>query len=505
VILRPLLVAALLAGPALAGDPPRIFYLCSDCDQYQMGYAEDLLSQAARARGVGVIKMGNTSEYSDYEEYRKNHPKAVGGLVPVRPVKLPYDISTFPKDEKEAAFRRKSFEEAKKVWASQLLDQLKRLDKTKPVVLHFGNHGFNLDGGKAEDASPFCMYGTVRSKSQCLTYREIGDLMEQAGLTGPKAPLVRILGDHCHGGGVHSLSQRFPNVCSASIVGFKDAQSSPETGLGSEAGLNRFGATFWRSAMLDGNGASLAGSYQAAWSLVPAGDSPGGTLSSVYYAQQIMKWDDKELPTHDRLPELSALEQNFPSLDALLVHNRIEGLRMRPEYAACPAPRSVDVAKTADLEAILNALRLEKPGNVYRQALEKAKNPSYFARGKAAVAAMNACWTEAGKKYDNADPDIQKFIDNNGNWDRKNWFRSGSAVRKENNDYAAKKIAELAGAVLDRLAACLKTNEPVARDYLNAVETLTTLERLQSFAKKATPAQKDAFRKKVECESSPLL
>jgi hypothetical protein len=513
-----LLVRAILAFgfffsfAAFSADPPRIFYLCSQCDQYQMAYTEDFLTQAAKKDHVGIIKMGDASEYGDYADYVKNHPKSgAGGLIPIVPMNFGYDPMSYPKKGEEEA-RYKMFRDAKAKWADQLFQQFKRLDKTKPLVLHFGNHGVNENGGSADSASPFCMSSHISSMSSCLSYGEIGDLMAKAGLTGPGAPPVRIIGDHCFGGGVHSLAMRFPNVCSASGVSPSESQSSPTDSYGDENSIMVFGQTFWKSVLQEGGKkTSLASSYQAAWATIPKTDSPGGTLSSVFYAQHVMKWSDKNLPTDSRLPQLSLLERSMNEAESLFVrtqnaladHHDLSSLS-KPEYS-CTQPSTSVLSAEAQLESILNALTLNSGANIYREALAKAKDPKYIAAGKAAVGAADACWTVAKSKYDAAPKKVKDFVEQNGNWAWKNVFHLQETVDRENAGYERSQEEVLANQVLKTLRTCVTQKQPAARDYLTTLQTLDTLQKLAGFAQKATSVQKASFKKKVECESAPLL
>jgi hypothetical protein len=507
------LIALTGANGASAGGSPRILYLCDNCDQYQMAYTEDFLTQSAKKEGVGVIKLGTASKYAGYDAYLKSHPgSGAGGLTRLNSVKIPYNTSTFPKDEKEAAERRKQFAASKKAWADQLLTQFKRLDKTKPLVLHFGNHGINPDGKSAGSSSAFCMASSITSISQCLTYDEIGVMLTDAGLTGQNAPPIRIIGDHCFGGGVHALSMKFPNICSASSVSFKQAQSSPNMEVGSENGIYTFGQNFWKTVLQEGgSGTSLANSYQVAWSAVPKDDSPGGTLSSIFYAQQLMKWPEEVLPTHERLPSLTGMEKSINAVNSLYMRtqsdlNEGRGYESfgKPEYV-CRMPGQEISKSIAQLEGLLKTLTLDSGANIYREAVNRAKDSKFHTNGKAAVAAINGCWSDAKSKYDSAPQKVKDFIDRNGNWAWKNVLRSGKKVRDENRDFRRNQEMELANQVLKNLEKCLHERQPPAREYLTSLQTLNTLENLSTFAGKASPAQKSNFRKKVECESAPLL
>jgi hypothetical protein len=510
-------LAALFASiglPAVAGDPPRIFYLCDNCNQYQMAYTEDVLTQTAKKDGIGVIKLGDgSSEYSDYHKYVKTHPgSGAGGLTPLKPVKLDFNTSTYPKDDKEAAERRKQFAAAKKVWASQILEQFKKLDHTKPLVLHFGNHGINPDSKDPKNSSSLCMYTSISSISQCLTYGEIGDLLTEAGLTGPKAPPIRIIGDHCFGGGVHSLSMKFPNICSASNVSFKTPQWSPESEYGSESSINVFGQTFWKTALQVGaHNTSLASSFESAWATVPKADNPGGTLSSIFYAQSIMKWDENALPTHNRLPALESMERSLNDAQALYANTHVAmenhqtyGDFQKPNYV-CSREGIATVPQATDLEALLKTLTLDSGANIYREAVAKLKNPTFEANGKKSLDALNGCWAAAKTRYDAVDPQVKEFIDKNGNWAWKNFFTSSETVNSRNSQLIRSKDEELANQVLKTLETCVNRKQPAARDYLGVIQTVDMLRHLAGFANAASPTQMANFRKKVECESSPLL
>jgi hypothetical protein len=407
-----------------------------------MAYAEDALTQAANKNKIGVIKLGNVSQFSKFGDYLSRHPGSEAGkLIPLKSVKFGYDTNTYPKNSREAAERRKLFKEAKREWTKQILDQFKRLDKTKPLVLHFGNHGFNPGGKSAEESSPMCMYSSVSSASQCLTYREIGDLLTEAGLTGPNAPPIRLIGDHCYSGGIHSISMRFPNVCSASNVSYKTTQSSSNESFGAEDAINTFGQTFWSTVSQNGaSNISLAESFQSAWSVVPKANEPGGTLSSVFYAQQIMGWNDRQLPTESRLPDLAAMEKNLNAAEDIYstAQLALEGRYgidpfVKPQaacYALAPKPLT-----PPHWESILRSLILDSGINVYREAVVQAKNPQFYVKGKRGLENLNQCWKTAEKEYQSAEPAVQEYIEKNGNWAWKNIFRSKSTIAADNSKF----------------------------------------------------------------------
>jgi hypothetical protein len=493
-----------------------------------MAYTEDVLTQSAQKNGIGLIKVGNSNQYSQYAYYKKKHPNSKsGGLTSLKPAGLSYDYNSFPSSVADRSAREKEFKAKRAAWKGQFLGYLKKLDKTKPLVLYFGNHGLNANRKDPKDSSAICMFSEPSSMSQCLSYEEFGDLLVEAGLTGPKAPPLRIVGDHCYGGGVHHLAMRFSNVCSASSVGYSNVQGAgdsfildPEKAYGGEESMAPFGATFWNTVKQEGvSGTSLANSFQAAWAMIPKDEQnvekrsfhSGGTLSSVFYAQKIMGWSDDELPTDDRLPSLVALEKNLNSAKALFARTQTELENFNtldqlesPQIACKPKDREVS-HQAQKLEPLVKFLTLDQGANIYRDAVDKVKDRKFIERGKANVAALSECWNTAKAKYKNADARVKKYIDENGNWAWKNFFRSEKDVRAENKKAQLNAAETLGNQVLKDLEKCIETRQPAAREYLTTLQTLETLEKLGSFAEKATPAQKEAFRKKVECESAPLL
>jgi hypothetical protein len=497
---------------------PRVLYICSVCDQYQMASTEDQLTQAAQRAGVGVLKLGDVSEYTEYNHYKKANPGAqIGNLTPIKSVKLPYNSNTWPKNDKEASQRRQQFATAKAEWMDQITDQLKKLDKTKPLVLHMGNHGLNPgDDKKASEASFMCMYGsTAHTAGECISYAEFGQLMEKAGLTGDKAPPVRIVGDHCYGGGVHYLATKFANVCTASIVSAKTAQYSPGTTdfdgkISGTTGIDAFGATFWRNVKQKGSQANLADSYNSAWSTVPVGDEPGGTLSSIYYVQQVMGLSDKDLPTEQRLPALGQLERSFLEVDRLYYegqynYSKYKGIDSyrKPEYSCNMAAPSV-MQQLVNLGKISNSLGLANSNNIYSQALVRAKDPKFMKSAQQNKAELEKCYKVAQNIYDKSTAEVKAYIEKS-KWSAEFFWKFESSVDRTKAQFRRTKEREMAGKVLTDLKSCVEKKSVGVREYLNTITTLNRLEQLEAFSKKATTAQKAEFRKKVACESGSLF
>jgi hypothetical protein len=400
---------------------------------------------------------------------------------------------------------------------NQTLENLKKLDKTKPIVLHMGNHGLNPgDNLRPQDATFMCFYGVVAySQSECLTYEEFGQLMEKAGLTGSQAPPVRIIGDHCYGGGVHYLSTKFSNVCSASIVGYKDSQYSPGTSiiegnLIGHSGINAFGTTFWRNVKQRGKQASLAEAYNSAWATVPTDDKPGGTLSSIFYMQKVMGLSDENLPTSKRLESLARLERNYLGVNGLYHnaqddYNKYRGIESysKPKFT-CEIPAAPEARQIDQFKKISEKLNLSQTSNIYQQALEKAQNKNFMKTAQKNKAALDGCYKTAQKSYDKLTAEAKIYMEKS-RWSKEFLFKFGDSIDDKKAAFVRGKEKEMAGQVLIDLRSCVEKNSIGVQEYLNTLTNLDRLSQLEAFSKKATPAQKAEFKRKVECESSSLF
>jgi len=490
-------------------NAPRIFYFCGQCDQAQMAGTEGEINAAAKQSGTSVLKLGDG--YGDYSNWAASHPEdGPYGLTEMKP--LFESEETKPKTPKD-------IEAARQKWMGQIYDQLVKMDKTRPIVLHMGNHGENLHGGDPAGGTFRC-YNYDQYTPICITYKDLGDMMEKAGLTKPNSPPVRVIGDHCFGGSAHYLSTRFPNVCSASVVSSKTAQNSTASPKYSEGQLN-FGSAFWRAEVQhegsDHSKISMADAFNSAWSTVPSSKddakfAPGGMLSSTYYVNQVLGIKDESKGEELKLTDLSKLEKSIYELNDIMFSNQEKkkgtstgGDYVKSKPSACltiPPPADPNFIKNC--QRILVKLGLASGMNSYKEALDKMNDPVWANAKKQNLVNLKNCWANAQSSYDHTSADQKAYLEKS-RWSEEFFWDVGKTIDQKKYQYSGVKDQQKMDLVNVTLNACVKKNAAGARDYLVQLTNLKRLQNLEEFARQSTPEQKDNFRKKVECESAPLL
>jgi hypothetical protein len=215
----------------------------------------------------------------------------------------------------------------------KLLIYLEKLDKSGPIVIHLAGHGWN-DGYDGEGSLLPQDSGIAlrlpgegdTAKSTVLTHKELGEVLKKAGLAGPGAPPVRIVAEHCYGGGAHYLSETFPNICTSSFTSNKQPHWSAE----------ELPVKFWRNynsmTNLNGTTPSLRETFN---SIIPdLGRNQGASLGSTQFVKNLLEKNgesvEKEVglvPNWRRLLEGQKLWA--PRCDELSVHHlpQIEDLK----------------------------------------------------------------------------------------------------------------------------------------------------------------------------------
>lgn len=215
----------------------------------------------------------------------------------------------------------------------KLLFHLKALDKSGPIVIHLAGHGWN-DEFKGEGRLPPQESGIAlrtglkgdTAKSTVLTHKELGEVLNEAGLAGPGAPPVRIVAEHCYGGGAHYLSETFPNICTSSFTSNEQPHWTAE----------ELPVKFWRNynsmTKLNGTTPSLRETFN---SIIPdLGRNQGASLGSTQFVKNLLKKNGKSVeneaglvPNWRRLLEGQKLWA--PRCDELSVHHlpQIEELK----------------------------------------------------------------------------------------------------------------------------------------------------------------------------------
>lgn len=170
----------------------------------------------------------------------------------------------------------------------KLLSYLKKLDRSGPIVIHLAGHGWN-DEFEGEGRLPPQESGIALRiskfgdtvKSTVLTHKELGEVLKEAGLAGPGAPFVRIVAEHCYGGGTHYLSETFPNICTSSFSSNEQPHWTAE----------ELPVKFWRNynsmTKLNGTTPSLRETFN---SVIPdLGRNQGASLGSTQFVKNLLK------------------------------------------------------------------------------------------------------------------------------------------------------------------------------------------------------------------------
>jgi hypothetical protein len=211
--------------------------------------------------------------------------------------------------------------------------------KNQALILFVGGHGINKpvdskgevvrsDNGtyKPENAcialnqKKFLGDGSTYLKDiegSCITFKEVGDMLEKAGYGTQNSPKVKIMATACYGGGASYITNRLANVCG----GWFGDESSPinynyKLGTGM---LNKISAAKNMSLETAFNEENI--SY---------GFNDRGGLSSDFYISKILK--DKNLSS---LESYSGFEQNLRAqFKNSIEHNKNKEI--------CPAPSVFD-------------------------------------------------------------------------------------------------------------------------------------------------------------------
>ena len=274
-------VSIVSAGAHLqaAVGTPSALYLCTSCYTGGYGAQDDFFNtQLAmfQAESGKLISVG--SDVPNEEMIKR--ARAAG--MPVE--KTRYGYTTLQK------YRAGTPEDSKEAMSEGILAQLKKLDRSQPVTIHIADHGWNgnLSGtGTLPPEKSGIVLKTQTSSFQSekelvLTHEEFAELLKKAGLVGEGAPQLRIIAEHCYGGGTHWISEKFPNVCTAAFTSNEEANYVSDNE--SQA--------LWQhveSGKKSGRATSLSEGFYAGWSTKSNPHSEGGALGSTQYVRNILK------------------------------------------------------------------------------------------------------------------------------------------------------------------------------------------------------------------------
>jgi hypothetical protein len=487
------LAAVLTNVGAYAGSPPSespsAFYLCTYCVPGTYARYDDFFStQVAmfKAQSGKMISVGNAiSNEAINKEARLNQiplESDTRGLTPMK------------------NYRSGNPEDTKIEMTENILKQLKQLDRSKPVTIHIADHGWNgnLSGtGTLPPEKSGIVLKTQTNpyqneKDLILTHEEFSELLKKAGLVGPQAPPLRIVSEHCYGGGAHWISEKFPNVCTAAFT----SNEEPNYSNDNEA------KAFWNHVderKKANRSVSMTEAFYAGWSSKSNEYSEGGALGSTQYIRGLLKKngiDSKKL-AEDTLSQwtqwselkeihLSETSCSIPAPLAPLSFAEVTSIQkimatIQPEQSAKPKEFT---------EALLS---IQKTGAQDQKILDE-----YLLRFKESQSAWNKLSLEqkAIRSREYTD-DMDSFMD---------WLKGDFNSNKN------RKLNELElqqAALQTRFLNFKKLNDQRIQAYIKNRELLARMGELDRFSQlvetgKITPAELKTYQRMVACESLPL-
>lgn len=464
--------------PKLVGAPDTLFF-CLYCDMDNMA----LSAQATfAAKGSSARFIGNAIQPYDQRDAKVPFPKFVSQY----------------KEGGGAPETTKSFIRAR------LVEQMKAMDHSKPVTIFISDHGWNgafsgSNMGPPEKAGFACKAVTSMfdgPSDVVITYGEFADMLKEAGLTGAGAPAVRVIGDHCYGGAVHYLSEKFPNMCTAAYVKHTEPVGT----------AFKVGAMFWdevkKKKDLTGTNASLQDAYYASYNRgggeYTAYPTVGAALSSMEYVKKLLEKHKSEVPDYDRTlieDNLVTLENVNPKDASSVCTTKFESL---PENLIQQTKKIVDVVAPSD-----------NPNHPWRLAVEDLrKNQGYY---QSCENAYQAAFKKAQTAWRNLTNE-EKILVNKSAWDAGwtegigSWFTDSYETGKKLK--LTKLGADKQKAFQDFVDAkkkYLPSIEKYYREKLQAerIRDLSTFAALKENGK-LTKDEIKTFQRMVECENLPL-
>ena len=392
----------------------------------------------------------------------------------------------------------------------KILEQFRQLDRSAPITLYISNHGWNgdLNGDGTlppEDSGIFLRNQANHYEGAdelVLTHRQLSEMLAQAGLVGADAPTVRIVTDYCYSGGIHWISENFPNVCTAAFT----SNEKPNYSGDNEAGA------FWSYVGAEksaGRSVSLAAGFYAAHSqqntTLHLGSSEtrtvGAALGSVQYVQNISRtkgildskkrllgdeitdWKSWDL-LNDFKSDCDGCEKSYPALSAL----KISKLSEAEEVLKVLYP-SADSGK--EYKAAVQALRTDAQRD--HQILADYPKRTALTRSEWAKQISEESEIRARKSDDEAGTLFQWIL--------------GNFEKTKRAD-----LAEVQGrkkATESQFAEYRSQNFPRIRAYLKNRDLIERILEMKPFAKlyreqQITDEEMNTYRRLSACEAQPL-
>ncbi|MBS1962616.1 MAG: hypothetical protein JST04_10395 [Bdellovibrionales bacterium] len=502
-------LAALLLGTTNPDPGPNALYLCMYCND-MMGlntgaYVENYLSFQA-ANGNRAVGIGN---YESYNEEQLDRAKKAG----VKVYGTGYERTVFL----DQLADRKERESPKEAAKRNILAQLMKLDKTKPITIHISDHGWN--GGLNGDGTlpPEKSGMAVKMQSNpfeegipelILTHGEFAELLTKAGLTGPKAPPVRIVAEHCYGGGVHWISQQFPNVCTAAFTDNKNVNWISDDEAGS----------MWRYVGAEkkaGRTPTLFEGFYAGWSAKDREDSVGGALGSTQFVKDVLQ--KRGIQTED-LGQWTSLDwstwNNFSTLTGDIM-KKGKKRTTAEETPSCPSeyyilPKVTSPQVFTDAEKVINTLLPENSSPIldtYRQALKDLQQNEANYRQlagdmKLRIERLRDQWGDL--KSDEKAAASRDYTDSFGTFT--DWAMGKFEETRQADLTKAKGDQRK---TFDEYLKWRNQNAPILAKYFREKEYVDRFAELKTFTDayakgKVTEAEMNQYRRMLQCESLPL-
>jgi len=373
----------------------------------------------------------------------------------------------------------------------KLLSYLKKLDRSGPIVIHLAGHGWN-DEFEGEGRLPpqesgialrTSLFGDT-AKSTVLTHKELGEVLKEAGLAGPGSPTVRIVAEHCYGGGTHYLSETFPNICTSSFSSNEQPHWTAE----------ELPVKFWRNynsmTKLNGVTPSLRETFN---SVIPdLGRNQGASLGSTQFVKNLLKnrgisFENEAglVPNWERLLEGQKLWA--PRCDELSVHHlpQIEELKdiMNKISSSLGTYNKNYYATLSDL--ILNHKEYQRIISIYNDELQLMKKEWEKLKSQKKLTLNETV------------SDLEAWGD---------WMLGNFNDKKEEK---LKALGEEEKKLLEKFEKIKKETLPKVHKYytgLGIAKELLETEKFFELHKNGQISEKDfnTYKRMVKCESLPL-
>jgi len=376
---------------------------------------------------------------------------------------------------------------------NKILLALKGMDHSAPLIIYVSDHGFN-DGSTSPSKTGFVLWADENKQGVGvkLSVQDFGDLLKKADLVGAGKPPLRIVGDYCYSGSIHSLAEKFPNVCSSAVV-----EAASEGNIG-------FGAPFWQTVATTakkGGRPSFSEAYSSGMSLNPdAWRNSTGRLSSTNFAQEVLAKNGQDQAVAfmtDQMTGFGRLDQalnhylNPPPLmeDSATEKTSLSVSLLVTEKFVCGQPGLFDDQQWSKLNQSVTDVLAQVPANIpkiYQDALSdlsknQAQEHSLLSQFRDAFEKLQEKWSgmSAPEQEQNA-----------ASWQKALHPTSHSSADLS-SDPQIQKFYQI-------------EHDPELRKYLWELMMFDQYQKLKKFFEIASPTEIETFRRLSDCEGLPL-